>query len=129
MIDLPWGADDARSDGDGTDDEAPGPDDADPVVSCTFQDGTLAVYDDRVVVDRGGASSFESKAIPTDEIRDVTYDGRIVIGYLQIDQDGVPRDGASRLSTPVDENTLHFGRGKRDCAKRARDAILERSNP
>jgi len=125
MIDLPWGGDDP-SDGGGAAGVPEEPDDETPVVTCEFQDGILRVYDDRVVVDRGDASSFDSKTVPVAEILDVTYAGRFVIGYLQIDQDGVPRDGASRLSTPVDENTLHFGRGKRDCAKRARDAILER---
>ncbi len=131
MVKLPWRSDDGPSVDDAVDEDADWssvdePDDEAAVVSCEFQDGVLRVYDDRVAIDRTGASSFEDKTIPVEEILDVAYAGRLVIGYLQIEQIRVPPDSASRFSTPVDENTLHFGRGKRDCARRARDAILER---
>ena len=93
---------------------------------CQFQDGTLRVYDDVINIDRSSRSKFEDKKIPLSEVRGVTYSKRLVISYIQIDQVGAETDTASRLSTPVDENTLHLGRGKRSCAKRARDAIRAR---
>lgn len=97
-----------------------------PVVACTFQDGTLRVYRDRVVIERARRSKFDDRRIDLRDVEDVTYRKRLVISYIQIEQRGVETDDASLLSTPVDENTLHFGRGKRDCAKRARDEILSR---
>jgi len=122
----------SRDQGDGcTESDGPGdppndPDAGDPIVSCEFQDGTLLVYDDRILIRRTGASKFEDRVIATNQIRDVTYAGRLVIGYLQIDQVDVEAGDGGLFSTPVDPNTVHFGRGKRDCARRARDAILER---
>ena len=124
MVDLPGRSAEDESDGDPA--GASPADEA--VVSCEFQDGTLSVYGDRVVIERSGASRFDDTEIPFDRIEDVTYAGRLVIGYLQILTPDVTADTSSLLSTPVDENTLHFGRGKRDCAQRARDAILERTS-
>ena len=123
MVDLPW-----RGEGDEeASDPTPGPvDDVDPVVTCEFQDGTLNVYDDEVVIERTSRSKFAEKTIPLIEVTGVTYAERLVISYIQIEQAGFENDTASRLSTPVDENTLHLGRGKRSCAKQARDAIHAR---
>ncbi len=118
MVDIP-----GSSDGpDATDDDAP---DSKPLVSCGFQDGTLHVYDERIHIERPGRSKFSDKQIRFGDVRDVTYEGRLVISYLQVEQAGVENDEGGLLSTPVDENTMHFGRGKRDCAKRARDAIRD----
>lgn len=99
----------------------------DPIVTCTFQDGTLSVYDDVVHIDRPRRSDFSEKWIALNQIQGVTYADRFVIHYIQLHQRGFENDEASLLSTPVDENTLHFGGGKKDCARRARDAILERA--
>ncbi len=118
MIDLPGR-------GGGADGGGDRPLDEDPVVTCTFQDGTLYVYDDWVHIERPGRSKFEDKAIELADVWDVTFEKRLVISYLQIEQRGFDTEDGSLLSTPVDENTLHFGRGKRDCAKRARDAIRD----
>ena len=96
----------------------------DPLVECAFQDGTLFVYGDHVYVERAGPSKFDDKSIPREEITDVRYSGGIVIGYLQIEQVGVDNDSGGLLSSPVDENTLHFGRGARSCAKEAREELL-----
>jgi len=121
MVDLPW-----RGGSDEGDESAPAVvDDADPIVICEFQDGTLHVFDDKIVIERTSRSKFPDKAIPLTEVRGVTYTKRLVISYIQIEQAGVENDTGSRLSTPVDENTLHFGRGKRSCAERARDTIQE----
>lgn len=111
--------------GDSTGDASEQPVDEDPFVSCSFQDGTLHVYDDWIYIERPDRSKFDDKAIELADVWDVTYEKRLVISYLQIEQRGVEADEDSLLSTPVDENTLHFGRGKRDCAKRARDAIRD----
>lgn len=125
MIDIPGSSDgpDATNDGgpDATDD---GPD-AEPLVSCGFQDGTLHVFEERIRIERPGRSKFTGKEIRAGDVRGVTYEGRLVISYLQIEQVSVENDEGGLLSTPVDENTMHFGRGKRDCAKRARDAIRD----
>lgn len=121
MVRLPW-----RRDDDGDDEEepaSPGPDD-DPLVECEFQDGTLLVYEDRVVIERAGPSKFADKTIPRDEITDATYAKGIAIGYLQIEQAGFENDTKGFLSSPVDENTLHFGRGARACAEEAREELL-----
>lgn len=99
--------------------------DAEPLVSCEFQDGTLHVFEEQIRIERPGRSKFSGKEIGVGDVRGVTYEGRLVISYIQIGQVGVENDEGSLLSTPVDENTLHFGRGKRDCAKRARDAIRD----
>jgi len=121
MVDLPW-----RGGSDEGDESAPDvAEDADPIVICEFQDGTLHVFDDRIVIERTSRSKFADKTIPLTEVRGVTYAKRLVISYIQIEQAGVENDTGSRLSTPVDENTLHFGRGKRSCAERARDTIQE----
>jgi len=123
MIDLPWGR--------GGDESEPTADaesnHPDAVVVCAWQDGTLVVYGDRVVIERVSRSSFDDKTIPVDEITGVDYDEGITIGYLQVEQAGVPVDTGGLLSDPVNENTLHFGRGAREEARAARDAILERA--
>lgn len=95
----------------------------DPLVACDFQDGVLAVYDDGIHINRKPPSKFDDKWIPHTEIRSVHYEKRIVISYLQIQQEGFENDTASMLNTPVDANTLHLGRGKRECAKDAKEAI------
>lgn len=126
MIDLPWrrdGGDDSTGDAADADEEAH----ADAAVVCTFQDGTIAVYDDRVVVERVARSRFDDLTVPIEEIRGVDYAGGITIGYLQLELVGVDPDTGGLLSDPVNERTLHFGRGDRACAQRARDAILERA--
>ncbi len=121
MVELPGRGDSSADNGDR-------PFDEDPVVACTFQDGSLYVFEDRVHIERPGRSKFEDKAIELADVWDVTFEKRLVISYLQIEQRGFDTEDGSLLSTPVDENTLHFGRGKRDCAKRARDAIRDEAN-
>lgn len=121
---LPWQDRDRPADSDAEPDVAPP--DGDPVLSCTFQDGTLAVYEEAIHIERSPRSNFADKSIPMDEVRDVTYAKRLVISYVQIEQLGFENSEGSLLTTPVGENTLHFGRGKRRCARRARDAIFER---
>lgn len=118
MVRLPWRR------GTEEDDEPAGGLDIEPRLTCPFQDGTLYVYDDHVYIERAGPSSFDDKTIPRDEIVDVVYSKGLVIGYLQFEQAGVENDAAGFLTSPVDENTLHFGRGARDCAERARDEVL-----
>jgi hypothetical protein len=129
MIDLPWGGDrdDARGTAADADENAGEDAHAEAVVVCRFQDGTLAVYEDRVVVERSARSRFDDRTIPLDEVRGVDFDGGITIGYIQLELVGVPPDPGGLLSDPVNERTLHFGWGDKDCAKRARDAILERA--
>ncbi|MEF8842320.1 MAG: hypothetical protein V5A62_11950 [Haloarculaceae archaeon] len=100
---------------------------SEPLVSCTLQGGTLSVYADRVSIERSSASMFEDKRIGMDEIRGVELTRGILTGHIQIVQAGVEPDEAGFLSHPVDENTLYFPRMRRDCAERARDAILERA--
>lgn len=99
-----------------------------PVVSCQFQDGRLTVYPEVVHVERAPGSKFSDKWIAMNQVRGVSYVERLVIHYIQIEQVDFEADEPSFLSTPVDENTLHFGHGKRDCARQARDAILERAS-
>lgn len=123
MMDLPWRRSDEDAETGG--DDAPH---ADAIVACTFQDGTIAVYDDRVVIERVSRSKFDDRTIPVDEITGVDHQKGITIGYLQVQQTGVEATSGGLLSDPVDSNTVHFGRGNRDCAKRARDAILERAD-
>jgi len=101
--------------------------DVDPLVSCRCQDGTLFVYEDHVHINRTSFSKFADKSIGMEEIGDAEYSGGIVIGYIQIQQTGVEPHEGGRFSSPVDENTLHFGWRQRDCAQDARDAILERA--
>lgn len=117
MVDLPWGRR-----GDESEEVT---DHAQAVVACEFQDGLLAVYEDELVIERVPRSRFWDKSIPIDAVSGVEYSGGITIGYLQIRQHGVEADEAGMLSDPVDENTLHFTRGERACAERARDAIRE----
>lgn len=97
-----------------------------PVVACDFQNGSLSVHDDGIVIDRSSNSMFDEKFVPMEEVRDVTYSGGFLSGHIQIEQDGVDPDEGGLLSHPVDENTLHFPRTKRPEAKEAHDAILER---
>ena len=151
MVRLPWrrispeGGDEESSEGendDGTDegesagspresdatDEPRDPSkDEEPVVSCQFQDGKLSVYDDVLHIERASGSKFSDKWIAMNQVRGVTYTERLLIHYIQIAQTDFVNDEEGFLSTPVDENTLHLGHGKRDCARRARDAILERA--
>lgn len=100
-----------------------------PVVSCEFQDGTLSVYEELLHIERHSGSKFDDKWIAMNQVRGVTYTENIVIHYMQIEQVDFENSTGGMFSSPVDENTLHFGHGKRACAKRARDAILERTTP
>ncbi|MFT4923229.1 MAG: hypothetical protein ACI8XM_002455 [Haloarculaceae archaeon] len=109
----------------GATDETDG--DATPIVSCDLQGGTLAVYEDRVTIDRSSASMFEDKSIEMAEIHGVEYSGGILTGHIQVRQEGVEPGEPGWFSHPVDENTLYLPRSKRSCAERARDAILERA--
>jgi hypothetical protein len=122
MINFPWSRD---SDTDAATD--PSTDHSDAAVVCEFQDGTLAVYDDYVAITRVKRSNFDDREIPLEEITGVAYDSGITIGYIQIEQVNVPVESGGLLSDPVNPNTLHFDRGGRECAKKARDAILERA--
>lgn len=106
---------------------AAGPDGAEPVVSCGFRGGTLSVYEDRVVFERSSGSMFEDKTVPMAEVSDVEFSSGILSGYIQVVQSGVDPDDGGLFSHPIDENTFHFPRGKEDCARRARDALLERA--
>jgi hypothetical protein len=127
MIDLPWGGDrgdDTPETAADTVDEGGHPE---AVVVCEFQDGTLAVYEDRVVVERPARSRFDDRTIPFNEISGVDFDGGITIGYIQLELVGVTPDTGGLLSDPVNERTLHFGWGDKECARRAQDAIVERA--
>jgi len=121
-FDFPWRGD---SDEDGPE-AGPGPG-ADAVVVCEFQDGTLFVSESEARVERVPRSKFGDKTIPLGEVTGVEYAGGITVGYVQVRQTGVDADSGGLLSDPVDENTLHFTRSGRECAKEARDAILERA--
>lgn len=99
----------------------------DAVVVCEFQDGTVAVYEDEVLIKRVSRSKFTDKTIPVKDIAGVDYASGITIGYIQIEQTRTQVDTGGFLSDPVNENTLHFGRGDRECAREVRDAILERA--
>lgn len=99
--------------------------DDDPLIACEFQDAILAVYEDGIHINRNSASRFSDKWIPDVDVLGVRYEKRFVISYLQIQQRGFDNATGSMLSTPVDANTLHFGRGKRDCAKEAEEVISE----
>ncbi|SHG99335.1 hypothetical protein [Halobaculum gomorrense] len=100
--------------------------DESPILSCDLQGGTLSVYETEVRIDRSGASMFEDKTLPMADIRDVVYDPGFLSGHLQLVEAGVEPAEGGLLSHPVDENTLYFPRTGRKCARRARDAILER---
>ncbi|MFB6207465.1 MAG: DUF4429 domain-containing protein [Haloglomus sp.] len=128
MVDVPWRRS-SDGDADADADEGPTPDPhADAVVVCEFQDGTIAVYDDRVVIERVSRSRFDDRTISLDEVTGVDYSEGITIGHLQLEQTGVDASSGGLLSDPVDENTVHFGRGSRDCAREVRDAVLERAS-
>jgi hypothetical protein len=126
MIAFLWGGDGDGDDGEDADDA-----DADPhaeaVVVCAFQDGTLVVYEDRVCIERPARSRFDDTTVPFDDVSGVDFDTGITIGYLQLELVGITPDTGGLLSDPVNERTVHFGWGDRACAKRARDAILERA--
>lgn len=122
MVKLPWGGDDGDAAVGEPTDEHP-----DAVLVCEFQDGTLVVYEDRVVIERVERSKFDDRTIPADEITGVDHEPGITVGYFQIEQTGVPVDSGGMLSDPVNQNTLHFTRSGRECAKQARDVILERA--
>jgi hypothetical protein len=98
-----------------------------PIVSCTLQGGTVSVYGDRVEIERSSASMFADKTIRMSDIRGVAYESGILTGHIQIEETGVEPAEPGLLSHPVDENTLYISRSKRSCARRARDAILERA--
>lgn len=119
MVRFPW-----RNDENGTRDTE---ELADALVECSFQDGSLFVYDDRVRIARPNRSRFDDKTIDMNRITGVQYEKGLTIGYLQIKEQGVEADSAGLLSDPVDENTVHFGRGGRECARTLRDAIVERT--
>jgi hypothetical protein len=128
MVNLPWRGSGDDTDGgdpeDGKDGATSSEDHPDAIVVCEFQDGTLAVYPDRVEIHRVGRSRFDDRTIPTEEITGVDFSKGITIGYLQIEQIDVPVDSGGLLSDPVNANTLHFSRGGRDCATEAREEIL-----
>jgi hypothetical protein len=126
MIAFFWGGDGDEDDGEGADDADVAPH-AEAVVVCAFQDGTLVVYEDRVCIERPGRSRFDDTTVPFDDVSGVDFDTGITIGYLQLELVGVTPDTGGLLSDPVNERTVHFGWGDRACAKRARDAILERA--
>lgn len=133
MMRFPWGSrEDDESDqaadepGGETDEDSQPHRDIEPVISCEFQDGTLFVFDDQLFIERSKGSKFSDKWIALDQVRDVRYAKRFVISYIQIEQVGFDNSEGGIISSPVDENTLHLGHGKRECARRARDAILER---
>jgi hypothetical protein len=124
MVDLPWrGAEDANDDP--TTDEPAAH--ADAVVVCECQDGTLAVYEEEVVLERVARSKFDDVTVPMAEIAGVTYEAGITMGYLQVERVGAALDSGGLLSDPVDPYTLHFQRSGRESAREARDAILERA--
>ena len=130
MVRFPWQSQEQDESQDGAtasgDDRSDYHRDVEPVVSCQFQDGELFVFEDQLFIERSRRSTFSDKWIALDQVRDVTYAKRLVISYIQIEQEAFDNSEGGVLSTPVDENTLHFGRGKRECARDARDAILER---
>lgn len=120
MVNLPWRGDNSGGEADDTDaDTHP-----DAVTVCEFQDGTLAVYPDRVEIHRVDRSRFDDRTIPAEEITGVDFSKGITIGYIQVEQVDVPVDSGGLLSDPVNANTLHFSRGSRDCASEAREEIL-----
>jgi len=123
MVNLPWRGDDPDGDVDGSDATA-AENHPDALVVCEFQDGTLAVYPDRVAIHRVDRSRFDDRTIPADEITGVDLSKGITIGYIQIEQVGVDVDSGGLLSDPVNANTLHFSRSGRDCADEAREEIL-----
>lgn len=127
MVRLPWRRGSGTGDEDEDEDEETTGDAPGAVVSCAFQDGTLSVYEERVTIERPARSRFTDVSVPVGEIAGVEFSTGLTIGYLQVERAGVEGDTAGLLSDPVDEHTVHFGRGDRACAREARDAILERA--
>ncbi|MFB6169048.1 MAG: hypothetical protein ABEJ43_09415 [Haloferacaceae archaeon] len=119
MVEWPWRR--------GEDDGESGAGHPDAVVVCAFQDGTIAVYEDRVAVERPGRSRFDDVTIPLASVVGVDYDEGLTVGYLQVEHADIDSDAGGLMSDPVNERTVHFGRGSRACARRARDAVLERA--
>ncbi|PSQ31839.1 hypothetical protein BRD06_00765 [Halobacteriales archaeon QS_9_67_15] len=117
MVELPWRGDSSANAPTGH---------ADAAVACSLQDGTLAVYEDRVVIERVPRSKFSDKTIPLDDVSGVEYERGVTVGYIQVRESGVEADTGGLLSDPVDENTLHFAGSGRACALGARDALRER---
>jgi hypothetical protein len=128
MVRLPWHDDADETTESGGTDEPAGGDDAHPdaVVVCSFQDGTLAVYEDEVVIERVERSRFDDTTVPLADVRGVDHERGITIGYVQLEVVGVEPDTGGLFSDPVNAYTVHFGRDGRECAQRARDAIIER---
>ena len=122
MVTWPWNSDDGASDEQTLKDEH-----LDAVEVCEFQDGTLAVYEDRVLIDRSPHSSFDDLSVPVERLFDVDFDEGIAIGYLQLELTDTPADTGGFMSAPVNERTLHFGRRQRPAARQARDALVERA--
>ena len=127
MVQWPWrrGSDEAGDDA--PDDDEQVDTHADALVTCRFQDGTIAVHEDRVVIERTRRSRFEDTDFQFETVVGVDYDEGITVGYLQLRIEGIDPDSGGLLSDPVNERTVHFGRGNRDCAQEARDAILKRA--
>ncbi|MFB6117224.1 hypothetical protein [Halosegnis sp.] len=123
MVKWPW----RRAAGESETTESTDDQHAEAVVVCRVQDATLAVYEDRIVIERARRSRFDDVTVPLTEVVGVDYDEGLTIGYLQLERTGVTPDAGGLLSDPVNPQTVHFGRGDRDCARRARDAILERA--
>ncbi|MFC7075915.1 hypothetical protein [Haloarcula halophila] len=128
MVRLPWRDDPDEPTESGGPGGSVGSHDAHPdaVVVCSFQDGTLAVYEDDVVIERVERSRFDDTTVPLADIRGVDHERGITIGYVQLEVVGVEPDAGGLFSDPVNAYTVHFGRDGRDCAQQARDAILER---
>jgi hypothetical protein len=134
---LPWQS--GEDDGTGTaPDDGPPPDadadadaapvpDGEPLVECAFQDGTLRVYAEGIHVERPWRSRFDDVWIPAEEVDGVDYDEGLLVGSLQVVRVGVAPDAGGLLSDPVNERTVHFGRGQRECASEARDEIEARA--
>lgn len=97
----------------------------DPILTCTFQNGSLSVYDTHLEIDRVRRSNYDDKLIEMDDVIGVKFHPGILTGHLQIEEHGVEPDHGGRITHPVDENTLYVPRSKRQCAKRAREMIRE----
>lgn len=103
--------------------------DVDAIVSCSFQGGTISVFEDHIDIDRSSASMFDDKTLAFAEVEGVEYERGLMTGHLQVLEAGVEPASGGLLSHPVDENTLYVPRSNRDCARRVRDAIIERAEP
>jgi hypothetical protein len=80
-----------------------------------------------MVIERTRRSRFDDTDFQFETVVGVDYDEGITVGYLQLWVEGIDPDSGGLLSDPVNERTVHFGRGNRDCAQEARDAILKRA--